>query len=166
MSFWSVGIIGILLSKLFWPTVRKNCSSDQEKIWNSSTQLPILRFVHIFPDSTCVWKYCFKSMAAKSFFQTPYHFFQWIISTPRTATGTVAVLVKTLINNYTKFCLFALPSSLQSPVKSLFKIINFHSIIQHHRVMKYFVLNKIKAMKYIWILIISDLRHGLWTNNS
>ena len=24
---------GILLSKLFWPTVRKNCFSDQEKIW-------------------------------------------------------------------------------------------------------------------------------------
>ena len=23
---------GILLPKLFWPTVRKNCSSDQEKI--------------------------------------------------------------------------------------------------------------------------------------
>ena len=23
---------GILLSKLFWPTVRKNCSSDREKI--------------------------------------------------------------------------------------------------------------------------------------
>ena len=23
--------IGILLPKLFWPTVRKNCSSDQEK---------------------------------------------------------------------------------------------------------------------------------------
>ena len=26
---------GILLPKLFWPTVRKNCSSDQEKFWNS-----------------------------------------------------------------------------------------------------------------------------------
>ena len=24
--------IGILLPKLFWPTVRKNCSSDQEKL--------------------------------------------------------------------------------------------------------------------------------------
>ena len=24
---------GILLPKLFWPTVRKNCSSDQEKLW-------------------------------------------------------------------------------------------------------------------------------------
>ena len=23
---------GILLPKLFWPTVRKNCSSDQEKL--------------------------------------------------------------------------------------------------------------------------------------
>ena len=23
---------GILLSKLFWPTVRKNCSSDREKL--------------------------------------------------------------------------------------------------------------------------------------
>ena len=27
---------GILLPKLFGPTMRKNCSSDQEKIWNSS----------------------------------------------------------------------------------------------------------------------------------
>ena len=26
---------GILLPKLFWPTVRKNCSSDREKLWNS-----------------------------------------------------------------------------------------------------------------------------------
>ena len=24
--------IGILLSKFFWPTVRKNCSSDREKL--------------------------------------------------------------------------------------------------------------------------------------
>ena len=24
---------GILLPKLFWPTVRKKCSSDQEKLW-------------------------------------------------------------------------------------------------------------------------------------
>ena len=24
---------GILLPKLFWPTVRKNCSSDQIKLW-------------------------------------------------------------------------------------------------------------------------------------
>ena len=27
--FW---YIGILLPKLFWPTVRKNCSNDQEKL--------------------------------------------------------------------------------------------------------------------------------------
>ena len=26
------GINGILLPKLFWPTVRKNCSTDQEKL--------------------------------------------------------------------------------------------------------------------------------------
>ena len=26
---------GILLPKLFWPTVRKNCSSDREIFWNS-----------------------------------------------------------------------------------------------------------------------------------
>ena len=26
---------GILLPKLFWPTVRKNCSSDQEKLLDS-----------------------------------------------------------------------------------------------------------------------------------
>ena len=24
---------GILLSKMFWPTVRKNCSSDREKLF-------------------------------------------------------------------------------------------------------------------------------------
>ena len=27
-----IGNIGILLPKLFWPNVRKNCSSDQEKL--------------------------------------------------------------------------------------------------------------------------------------
>ena len=26
---------GILLPKLFWPTMRKNCSSDRENFWNS-----------------------------------------------------------------------------------------------------------------------------------
>ena len=30
-NFFSVTINGILLPKLFWPTVRKNCSSDWEK---------------------------------------------------------------------------------------------------------------------------------------
>ena len=29
--FYEVRKNGILLPKLFWPTVRKNCSSDQEK---------------------------------------------------------------------------------------------------------------------------------------
>ena len=29
--FWKLGN-GILLPKLFWPTVRKNCSSDREKL--------------------------------------------------------------------------------------------------------------------------------------
>ena len=29
---WPRRKIGILLPKLFWPTVRKNCSSDQEKL--------------------------------------------------------------------------------------------------------------------------------------
>ena len=29
---WTRGLNGILLSKLFWPTVRKNCSSDREKL--------------------------------------------------------------------------------------------------------------------------------------
>jgi hypothetical protein len=28
----TVGRNGILLSKLFWPTVRKNCCSDREKL--------------------------------------------------------------------------------------------------------------------------------------
>ena len=36
---WSVNsvkcTIGILLPKLFWPTVMKNCSSDRESLWNS-----------------------------------------------------------------------------------------------------------------------------------
>ena len=27
-----IGMVGILLPKLFWPTVRKNCSSDREKL--------------------------------------------------------------------------------------------------------------------------------------
>ena len=29
---WDVSKNGILLPKLFWPTVRKNCPSDQEKL--------------------------------------------------------------------------------------------------------------------------------------
>ena len=29
---------GILLPKLFWPTVRKNCSSDQEKLLKFETE--------------------------------------------------------------------------------------------------------------------------------
>ena len=32
ISFWLEVNIGILLPKLFWPTVRKNCSSDREKL--------------------------------------------------------------------------------------------------------------------------------------
>ena len=32
ISFYDVNINGILLPKLFWPTVRKNCSSDREKL--------------------------------------------------------------------------------------------------------------------------------------
>ena len=31
-SIWKKREIGILLPKLFWPTVRKNCSSDREKL--------------------------------------------------------------------------------------------------------------------------------------
>ena len=31
IDFWKKKI-GILLPKLFWPTVRKNCSSDREKL--------------------------------------------------------------------------------------------------------------------------------------
>ena len=30
----ALGNNGILLQKLFWPTVRKNCSSDWEKFWD------------------------------------------------------------------------------------------------------------------------------------
>ena len=29
---------GILLPKLFWPTVRKNCSSDREKLLKSEVE--------------------------------------------------------------------------------------------------------------------------------
>ena len=29
---WTRGLNGILLPKLFWPTVRKDCSSDREKL--------------------------------------------------------------------------------------------------------------------------------------
>ena len=31
-TFVSIFSSGILLPKLFWPTVRKNCSSDREKL--------------------------------------------------------------------------------------------------------------------------------------
>ena len=31
-KLWTTAINGILLPKLFWPTVRKNCSSDREKL--------------------------------------------------------------------------------------------------------------------------------------
>ena len=31
--------IGILLPKLFWPTVRKNCPSDREIFWNSRQRI-------------------------------------------------------------------------------------------------------------------------------
>ena len=31
---------GILLPKLFWPTVRKNCSSDREKLWKFKVEGP------------------------------------------------------------------------------------------------------------------------------
>ena len=32
IGFWFKNRNGILLPKLFWPTVRKNCSSDREKL--------------------------------------------------------------------------------------------------------------------------------------
>ena len=32
---------GILLPKLFWPTVRKNCSSDQVKLLKSEAEDPL-----------------------------------------------------------------------------------------------------------------------------
>ena len=32
MSTFSKNRIGILFPKLFWPTVRKNCSSDRERV--------------------------------------------------------------------------------------------------------------------------------------
>ena len=34
------GKYGILLPKLFWPTVRKNCSSDQEKLLKFQAEGP------------------------------------------------------------------------------------------------------------------------------
>ena len=39
--FWNQGLLhsnGILLPKLFWPTVRKNCSSDREKLLKLETE--------------------------------------------------------------------------------------------------------------------------------
>ena len=34
-SFFAYFLNGILLPKLFWPTVRKYCSSDRKNFWNS-----------------------------------------------------------------------------------------------------------------------------------
>ena len=33
-KYFLIKINGILLPKLFWPTVRKKCSSDREKFWD------------------------------------------------------------------------------------------------------------------------------------
>ena len=38
---------GILLPKLFWPTVRKNCSSDRENFWNSRLKARIPKIFEI-----------------------------------------------------------------------------------------------------------------------
>ena len=40
--------IGILLPKLFWPTVRKNCSSDREKLLKFEKFSKILRSLEQF----------------------------------------------------------------------------------------------------------------------
>ena len=37
-STYKVRVIGILLPKLFWPTVRKNCSSDRENLLKFEAQ--------------------------------------------------------------------------------------------------------------------------------
>ena len=37
---------GILLPKLFWPTVRKNCSSDREKLMKFETE-GLLRYHYV-----------------------------------------------------------------------------------------------------------------------
>ena len=43
-------ITGILLPKLFWPTVRKKCSSDREKLFKAEDRefLKILRSLEQF----------------------------------------------------------------------------------------------------------------------
>ena len=46
---------GILLPKLFWPTVRKNCSSDQEKLLKFEAEgqefVKILRYLTFYANS-------------------------------------------------------------------------------------------------------------------
>ena len=44
LFFVSSGNNGILLPKLFWPTVRKNCSRDQEKFEAEGWELEQLEF--------------------------------------------------------------------------------------------------------------------------
>jgi hypothetical protein len=48
-----IGSNGILLPKLFWPTVRKNCSSDREKLlkfeaecWEFKKKIEITRTIY------------------------------------------------------------------------------------------------------------------------
>ena len=42
--FWTNGI---LLPKLFWPTVRRNCSSDKEKLWKFEAEAKNLQIFEI-----------------------------------------------------------------------------------------------------------------------
>ena len=49
---------GILLPKLFWPTVRKNCSSDQEKFWNSRLRAENLQSLEQFIQTVKGQKNC------------------------------------------------------------------------------------------------------------
>ena len=46
-------IIGILLPKLFWPTVRKKCSSDQEKLLKSEAEGR--EFANVFLDHSNIF---------------------------------------------------------------------------------------------------------------
>ena len=50
---------GILLPKLFWPTVRKNCSSDWENFWNSKlkAERSLKQFVWTVKGQNSFWYY-------------------------------------------------------------------------------------------------------------
>ena len=61
--FWKVRI-GILLPKLFWPTVRKKCSSDQENILKFEAEAWRLRICKNFESTRTI---CWNSEGSEQF---------------------------------------------------------------------------------------------------